>query len=185
MLPKMLHALKALPRAFRGRVTSSAKRNERSDSAPKSLSGPKTDAEVAPQWIGSSDPALLVAGHSHRYAFLDYFVRSGQTAPIAVLNQRDQVGFVADPSTGQLDEYLEAALSAARDRSLPLALIWDGNQHNGAFLIESEERFSVYPVIGPWEDGYARPLIPRSLVYEFFRFGLAGLRVFLSNVHGE
>src|SRR5207245_4527983 len=97
MLPTMLRALRAVPRALRVRVTSSAKRDERSDPGPKSLSGPKTDAEVAPQWIGSSDPALLVAGHSHRYAFLDYFVRSGQTAPVAVLNQRDQVGLAADP----------------------------------------------------------------------------------------
>ena len=185
MLRTMLHALRALPRAFRVRITSSAKSDESADPRRKSLSAPGTDPQAAPHWVGSSDPALLVAGHSHRFAFLDYLVRSGQTAPIAVLDQRDQVGFAADPSTGQVDEYFEAALSAARDRALPLALIWDGNQHNGAFLIESEERFSIYPVIGPWEDGYPRPLIPRSLVYEFFRFGLAGLRAVLSNVHGE
>ena len=185
MLPKMLHALKALPRAFRGRVTSSAKRNERSDSAPKSLSGPKTDAEVAPQWIGSSDPALLVAGHSHRYSFLDYFVQSGETAPIAVLNQRDLVALTSDPSTGPIDEYFQIALATARERALPLGLIWDGNQHNWEFLIESEPRFSIFPAIDPWADGYPRPLVPRSLVYELFRFGLAGLRAVLSNVANE
>jgi hypothetical protein len=185
MLPKMLHALKGLPRALRVGVSSSAKTDESSDPGPKSLSGPRLDPPAKPQWAGSYEPTLLVAGHSHRYAFLDYFVRSGETAPIAVLNQRDQVGFAADPSTGHVDQYFEVARSAARDRALPLALIWDGNQHNGAFLVESDERFSIFPAIGPWEDGHPRPLIPRSLFYEFFRLGLAGLRAVLSNVAGE
>src|SRR5205823_5364234 len=36
-----------------------------------------------------------------------------------------------------------------------------------------------------WEDGYPRPLVPRAVVYEFFRLGLAGLRAVLSNVAGE
>jgi hypothetical protein len=179
MLPMMLRALKGLPRAFGVRTISSAK--EGSDRAPR----PRTDPEARPQWVGSSHPTLLVAGHSHRFSFVDYFVRSGETAPIGVLNQRDQVAFTSDPSTGRLDEYFEIALSAARERALPLGLIWDGNQHNGAFLIESEQRFSIYPAVGPWEDGYPRPLIPRSLVYEFFRLGLAGLRAVLSNVAGE
>src|SRR5438094_10543388 len=173
MLPKMLHALKALPRAFRGRVTSSAKRNERSDSAPKSLSGPKTDAEVAPQWIGSSDPALLVAGHSHRYSFLDYFVQSGETAPIAVLNQRDLVALTSDPSTGPIDEYFQIALATARERALPLGLIWDGKQHNCEFLIASEPPIPTSPAISTRHDGYPHPLYPPPLVHDLSKLVLA------------
>ena len=185
MLPTMFRALRALPRVLRDGVTSSDETDERTDPGPKNVSAPRKDPDAAPQWIGSSDPALLVAGHSHRFAFLDYLIRSRQTAPIAILNQRDQVRFNADPSTGRIDEYFQIALSAARERALPLALIWDGNQYNWEFLIESEPRFSIFPAVGPWPDGYPRPLVPRSLAYELFRFGLAGLRAVLSNVAGE
>jgi GT2 family glycosyltransferase len=134
-------------------------------------------AGSSPHWFGSSSPTLLVAGHSHRYAFIDYFNRSGQRAPVAILESTSSIN--ADP-----DPYWGMAVETARERGLPLAVVWDGNQHNIHFLLESEERFSVFPATGPWEDGHRRPLMPRSLIREFFAPSLGPLRIVLAGSAG-
>jgi len=134
-------------------------------------------AESTPRWVGSSSPVLLVAGHSHTYSFLDYLERSGQRARLAVLDSASNNYF-------EPDSYWSAALSEARERRLPLAIVWHGNQHNANFLLESDERFSIFPATGPWEDGYVRPLIPRSLIRAFFAPTLWGLREVLAKSDG-
>jgi hypothetical protein len=127
----------------------------------------------------------LIAGHSHRFAYDDYFRRSGLTARIAILDQPHPVALLNGPtSTIASDPYWALALSSARERALPLAILWDGNQHNHHFLLESDQRFSVFPANGPWEDGDRRPLIPRSLFQEFFSVGLGGLRAVLEKSAG-
>jgi GT2 family glycosyltransferase len=134
-------------------------------------------AGAAPRWVGSADPALLVAGHSHRYAFLDHFNRSGENARVAILE-------VASNADIETDTYWNIALDTARRRGVALVIVWDGNQHNVHFLLESAERFSVYPASGPWADGRSRPLIPRSLFREFFAPSVERLRAILARSNG-
>lgn len=134
-------------------------------------------AAAGPRWVGSPDPALLVAGHSHRYAFLDHYNRSGESARVAILE-------VASNADIETDLYWDIALGTARGRGVPLVIVWDGNQHNVHFLLESAERFSVYPASGPWADGRSRPLIPRSLFREFFAPSVERLRAVLARSNG-
>src|SRR5438270_10835693 len=86
------------------------------------------------RWSGSAAPNFLVAGHSHRVAFTDYFNRSGATADIAVLDTAADI----HPPEGR---YWTVAVSSARRLRLPLCIVWDGNRHNAHFLLESAERF--------------------------------------------
>jgi GT2 family glycosyltransferase len=142
-------------------------------------------AETTPRWFGSSSPRLLIAGHSHRIAFIDYFNRSGHAAPIAILDQKAPVPLMDDGSAfGSEESYWAVALAAARTRRVPLAIVWGGNWHNAHFLFESDERFSIFPASGPWEDGRPRPLIPRSLIRKAFAPGVAALRAVLEKSAG-
>ena len=135
------------------------------------------DIEGTPRWVGSDHPEMLVAGHSHRFAFIDYFNRSNEAAPIAILHGESDIDSEASP-------YWAMVLSAARHDRSPVAIIWNGNQHNAHFLLEPAARFSVFPATGPWEDGLSRPLVPRSLIRAFMEPSLVGLRSLLAGIDG-
>lgn len=117
--------------------------------------------------VGSArrpEPDVLAAGHSHVACLFQALDRVPTRWGL-----RPAVAYSADPATGAPgdEEYWDMVVREGRGRTV--VLVWNGNQHNAAFLIQPDPAFRVddrrltdaYDGPGRW--------LPRRLLEDFFR----------------
>jgi hypothetical protein len=108
---------------------------------------------------GSKTPKILIAGHSHTFALYS-----------AITNQKKFGDFFAivaqsDFSTHiqQSENYWDFVVSIAKNQ--PVGIMWNGNQHNIHFLLESDLKCNFYGL--PIEVGM--PQVPVKGIHELFK----------------
>jgi len=86
---------------------------------------------------GSTNPAILIAGHSHTFAMFMAIQNSSKLNKIFGLVSRSDFSH-QDPYGDEYWNYV-ASLSGSQ----PTAISWNGNQHNIHFLVESGLMFKT------------------------------------------
>lgn len=121
----------------------------------KSLISPCGDWKV----YGSSQPKMLIAGHSHTFALYSAITNQERFSNIfAVVAQSDFSTHIQ-----QSESYWDFVASIAENQ--PLGIMWNGNQHNIHFLLESELNCNFYGL----PMGVGLPLIPINQIKELFK----------------
>ena len=82
---------------------------------------------------------ILAGGHSHVYCMLEALNQGRRPA-----GRRAAVAYSADLSQGPPGDESYWDLLVAAGAELTVALVWNGNQHNAAFLIEPEPAFRIF-----------------------------------------
>jgi hypothetical protein len=132
-----------------------------------------TAATPAPpeRWklFGDDDPEIVAGGQSNAACLINA-CESG----LGPLGMRAAVAYAAD--FGHVDEdYWDFMADAAAGRTA--AVVWDGNQHNGAFLVQPDPPFRVYGSTAgsgpPAEEGGR--WVPRELVSSYWAPSFADL----------
>lgn len=119
---------------------------------------------------GHKDSSVLIAGHSHTFSmhlaieqnlkFKEYF---------CIVNQNDL-------SKHKLRDEAYWEFVSANSKGKKVGLVWDGNQHNIHFLIETKRPFKVYNLIHHDENF---PAVSMARVKELFRNTFDELRTIL------
>ena len=86
--------------------------------------------------FGDDDPQVVAGGHSNVACLIN-----AHEAGLGPRGVRAAIAYPADFGTLE-EDYWDFLADAASGRTV--AVVWDGNQHNGAFLIEPEPPFRVY-----------------------------------------
>ncbi len=126
-------------------------------------------------WQGHSDPEILACGHSHRYALLDA-VGKGVINPsirAAVLSQN-----IPGPKPAD-DIYWQSVL--ATPGSQPLAIVWEGNEHN-RFLFGHSTPFQLAYGEGRFQVRAGEVFIPVEMVRALFFPTVARLDSMLQSI---
>jgi hypothetical protein len=124
---------------------------------------------------GDEDPQILAAGHSHARNLL-----TALDAGLGPAGVRCGVAFTTDREPPTRDDYWDYVAERAAGRTL--AIVWNGNQHNSAFMLRHRPPFRVYreggielgPEEGPW--------LPRTMFREAWDSTFDGLRSLLQRV---
>jgi len=128
---------------------------------------------------GDGDPEIVAGGHSNVACLIN-----AHDAGRGPRGMRAAIAFTAD--WGALDEaYWDFLADAGAGRTI--ALVWDGNQHNGAFLIQPDPPFRVYrSPAGPGaptdEEGM---WVPREMVSSYWAQSFADLGQVLERLVGR
>jgi len=90
---------------------------------------------------GADHARLVIAGHSHTYALYS-----------AIQNSQDYLDKFAVIShenflTRHIHDFTYWDFVAQESQNAPLAILWNGNQHNIHFLIDIKEKFNLYDLI--------------------------------------
>ena len=121
----------------------------------KNLISPCGDWKV----YGSAQPKILIAGHSHTFALYSAITNQSRFSDsFAVVAQSDFSTHIQ-----QSESYWNFVSSISA--SQPIAIMWNGNQHNIHFLLESELKCNFYGL--PMEVGM--PLVPLKQIQELFK----------------
>jgi hypothetical protein len=135
----------------------------------------KSDASGPPEplperWkmFGDEDPEIVLGGHSNAACYV--IARDSGLGPRSV---RAGIAYPAD--FGAVDDsYWDFLATAGAGRAI--AVVWDGNQHNGAFLVQPDPPFRVYgcsSVATPEQE--AGRWIPRAMVSSYWEPSFADL----------
>jgi hypothetical protein len=102
----------------------------------------KSEASVPPAIVerwklsGDDDPEIVAGGQSNVACLV-----TAHDAGLGPQNMRAAIAYAAD--FGRVDDdYWGFLADAGAGRTV--ALVWDGNQHNGAFLVQPDPPFRVY-----------------------------------------
>jgi hypothetical protein len=124
---------------------------------------------------GDQDPQILGAGHSHARNLL-----TAIEAGLGPAGVRCAVAFTTDREPPTRDDYWDYVAELAAGRTL--AVVWNGNQHNSAFMLRHRPPFRVYRPggieLGPEEGAW----LPRVLFREAWDSTFDGLRALLRRV---
>lgn len=108
---------------------------------------------------GSEKPKVLIAGHSHTFALysaiLDHEEFSNLYGVVTQANFEKHIQ--------QSDSYWEFVASLSSNQ--PVAIMWNGNQHNIHFLLDSGLKSNFYGL--PINEEF--PFIPISQIRELFK----------------
>ena len=121
----------------------------------KNLISPCGDWKV----YGSDQPRILIAGHSHTFALYSAITNQNKYGNyFAVVAQSDFSTHIQ-----QSESYWDFVASIAKDQAV--GIMWNGNQHNIHFLLESEVKCNFYGLT----IGAGLPLVPLKQIKELFK----------------
>jgi hypothetical protein len=121
----------------------------------KNLISPCGDWKV----YGSAQPKILIAGHSHTFALYSAITNQNKFRDFfAVVAQSDFSTHIQ-----QSENYWNFVASIAENQ--PVGIMWNGNQHNIHFLLDSELKCNFYGL--PIEA--EMPQVPVKQIHELFK----------------
>ncbi len=130
--------------------------------APAVHSSPMTGLE---RWrlYGADDPNVIAGGQSHVVSLMTALDEDLYPAGL-----RAAVAYAADFAAGPSDDddYWDFLAHAGAGRTV--AVVWDGNQHNTAFLLSPEPPFRVYTSTVCEPGGEQGVWIPQEMVRDFW-----------------
>ena len=125
--------------------------------------------ETQSEWRGDPHASTLVAGHSHRAAYVAA-IGEQRTAGTAVLLPEAGASLDADAA------YFRAACSAP---VRVLAVVWTGNQHNRHFLFSLDEPFRLH------DAGESGTVVPAAMISGLWEPYFAGMERNVRAVQAE
>jgi hypothetical protein len=124
---------------------------------------------------GDDDPAIVAGGHSHAACLI--FAHDAGLGPREL---RAAIGFTTDMGPVS-EDYWDRLGDAGAGRTI--AVVWEGNQHNIAFLLEPDPPFRVFSATGDrQEQGEPGTWVPREMLRSYWEESLGALRSVLDRL---